>query len=150
MNFRPYEERDLEAMFVLDVACFDPPFRFSLENIRDFASARDAVAVVAEEKGKLHGFFIAERSGSSVYLVTLDVAPPHQRQGLGGELLRHAEQAFSGVLRMVLHVYVGNEAAIRFYEAKGYQRAGQAKSFYGYGRDGWIYTKALTPPSGKG
>jgi [ribosomal protein S18]-alanine N-acetyltransferase len=148
-TFRPYEERDLEAMFLLDIVCFERPFRFRLEDIRAFAAEPDAVTVVAEDEGKLLGFFIVERSGrsesggSSAYVVTLDVSPEHRRRGLGRELLLRAEGAFADVERMVLHVHVGNEAAIRFYEANGYERTGEAKSFYGRGIDAWIYTKEL-------
>jgi len=144
-EFRPYEERDLEAMYALDFACFDRPFRFRIEDIRTFAGERDAVTVLAEEAGQLVGFFIVERTGTAAYLVTLDVSPRLRRQGLGRELLTRAERAFPDVARLVLHVYTGNETAIQFYEANGYLRTGEARTFYGQGRDAWIYTKELKP-----
>lgn len=143
MDFRPYEERDLEAMFLLDVACFEPPFRFSVEDIRRFSAGANAVTVVAEDGGELVGFFIVERTGTNAYLVTLDVAPERRGRGIGRELLRRAEMAFPAAVRMVLHVYQGNERAIRFYEASGYVRAGEMKGFYGRGRDAWVYLKEL-------
>jgi ribosomal-protein-alanine N-acetyltransferase len=144
MKFRPYRESDLEAMFALDIVCFERPFRFGLEDIRRFAAEPDAVTVVAEgEDGELIGFFIVELNDDAAYLVTLDVSPSHRRRGVGRELLARAENAFAGAERMVLHVHVGNEAAIRFYEANGYRRTGEAKSFYGRGIDAWIYTKPI-------
>jgi ribosomal-protein-alanine N-acetyltransferase len=145
-NFRSYEERDVEAMYVLDFACFEPPFRFCVQDLRAFAAAHGAVTVVAEQDGRLVGFFIAERAGESAYLVTLDVSPELRRRGLGRELLQRAERAIPEAARLVLHVYTGNEAAIRFYESNGYLRTGEAKRFYGHGRDAWIYTKELARP----
>src|ERR1700679_1108745 len=130
MKLRPYREADLEAMFALDMRCFERPFRFRLEDIQRFASEPGAVTLVAEDQDKLAGFFIAEPVGDAVYIVTLDVSPDHQRRGLGRELLGRAERSFPAAQRCVLHVFVGNETAIRFYEANEYRRTGEAKSFY--------------------
>ena len=143
MLFRVYEERDLEEMHALDEACFGPPFRFSLRAMRRFAGADHAATILAEEDGRLAGFVVAHRVQDAVYIVTVDVAEEYRRRGVGLELMQRAEQAFAGVRRVDLHVYTGNEAAIRFYERMGYRRTGVAPGFYGRDLNGWVYAKAL-------
>ena len=51
----------------------------------------------------------------------------------------------AGVLRMELHVFTENEAAIRFYERIGYDRIARRRRFYGTeGLDAFEYRKKLT------
>ena len=45
---------------------------------------------------------------------------------------------------MTLHVFTGNEGAIRFYEHEGYVLKGKARNFYGSGMDALMYGKALS------
>src|SRR6185312_10182246 len=125
MIFRPYRSDDLAALFALDEACFEPPFRFSRAAMRRFAEAKKARVVIAEEDG-LAGFCIVHvervEGGRVGYVVTLDVAEQWRRKGLAGELMRRveAEAHEAGCWAMVLHVFVGNDGAIRFYERCGY------------------------------
>jgi ribosomal protein S18 acetylase RimI-like enzyme len=51
---------------------------------------------------------------------------------------------------MVLHVFVGNVRAVRFYERADYQRWTRAAGFYGEAGDAWVYRKALAPKSSQG
>ena len=44
---------------------------------------------------------------------------------------------------MALHVSVDNVSAIAFYEREGYERSHLVKSFYGLGRNAFVYRKAL-------
>jgi ribosomal-protein-alanine N-acetyltransferase len=146
---RDYRPSDLEAMFQLDEACFAVEFRFDRESMRAFAEARNALVVMAEEPGsELAGFVIAHiepvAMGRRGYIVTLDVAESHRRQGLAERLLREVEMraAAAGALWMELHVYTGNEAAIRFYERLGYERIGVRRRFYGAaGLDAFVYRR---------
>jgi len=148
MEFRGYRADDFEAMFRLDEACFELPFRFTRAMMRRFAEVKKARVVIAEENG-LAGFCIVhvERvdGGRVGYVVTLDVAVGFRRRGLAAELMRQVEaQAFeAGCGAMVLHVFVGNDGAIRFYERCGYERWARAEGFYGEGGDAWVYRKAL-------
>jgi ribosomal-protein-alanine N-acetyltransferase len=140
-------------MVRLDERCFSAAFRFDLRSMRQFAEARGAFVVIAEEElsvGAMAGFVIVQIEGAAAerygYVVTIDVALEWRRGGLGGQLLARAEQKVreAGVGRMGLHVAVDNEAAIRFYERLGYQCIGVAKRFYREaGLDGLIYIKEL-------
>jgi ribosomal-protein-alanine N-acetyltransferase len=46
---------------------------------------------------------------------------------------------------MLLHVYVRNAGAIRFYESSGYERDGEKPGFYGRGMDAAMFWKRLDP-----
>jgi len=138
---RGYREGDLDAMFRLDEVCFETPFRFSRAAMRRFAEARRARVVIAELGGELVGFCIVhvetvEREEVG-YVVTLDVALAWRRQGLAGMLMERgeAEAREAGCSSMALHVFTGNEAAIRFYERMGYAFWARDEDFYG---GGWI------------
>ena len=146
---RDYRPSDLEAMFRLDEVCFTEEFRFDRESMQGFAQARNAIVVVAEEAGgEMVGFVIAhvERTvaGRQGYVVTLDVAENYRRIGLAGRLMREAEEraAAAGARSMELHVFTGNEGAIRFYERAGYVRVGVRRRFYGAaGLDAFVYRR---------
>jgi ribosomal-protein-alanine N-acetyltransferase len=156
IGLRDYRETDLEAMFLLDEICFAPEFRFDRESMRAFAGARNAITVVGEQiGGAIAGFVIVQMERTAAgwrgYVVTLDVSPECRRAGLGGRLMREAEaRAFAAGARwMELHVFTGNEGAIRFYERLGYVRVGVEPRFYGAtaeagGMDAFVYRKELT------
>jgi len=145
-QFRGYEQGDLEAMFRLDELCFEEPFRFSRLAMRRFAEAKRARVVLAEVARELAGFCIVhvERGGVG-YVVTLDVAPAWRRRGLAGMLMERGEVAAraAGCEVMALHVFSGNEDAVRFYERTGYELVGRDVGFYGDGLDAMVYRKGL-------
>ena len=140
---REYREGDVDAMYALDLVCFEPVFRFSRRAMRRFAEARGAVTVLAEEEGKLAGFCIVQVEDGVGYVVTLDVAPAWRRRGAARLLMEDVEARVqaAGGHAMELHVFVGNVGAVRFYEAMGYGRVRLAEGFYGRGLDGLVYGK---------
>lgn len=147
---REYRTTDLDAMFRLDQLCFAPEFRFDRSSMLQFAEAGNAVTVVAEtDEGRVIGFVIAhlERGANfrAGYLITLDVAPDFRRIGLAGRMMDVVERRVveAGSARMDLHVFTGNEAAIRFYEARGYVSNGLKRRFYGARIDALSYRKEL-------
>jgi [ribosomal protein S18]-alanine N-acetyltransferase len=148
---RDYRAVDLEAMFRLDEACFAEEFRFDRESMRELAEKENAIVRVAETVyGEIVGFVIAhvERvvTGLQAYVVTLDVAAEYRRKGLAGRLVRESEVSAmaAGAQWMQLHVFTGNEGAIRFYERLGYERIRVKRGFYGApGLDAFVYGKEL-------
>jgi ribosomal-protein-alanine N-acetyltransferase len=149
ITLRAYREEDLDAMHALDVICFEPPFRFTRSAMRRFAEAKNARVVIAEECGALVGFVILqiERAEGSRYgyVVTLDVSAAHRRQGLAGLLMQEAERQASaeGCAAVVLHVFTGNEHAIRFYEKHDFVRSYREADFYGRDSDACVFHKPL-------
>ena len=147
VTLREYRAGDAEAMYALDVQCFEPVFQFSRRAMRYFAEARRAVNVLAESDGELVGFCIAEVEADEEagYVVTLDVAPAWRRKGLARQLMTEVEMKAraAGAKSMALHVFKGNAGAMRFYEEAGYGRAGMVEGFYGRGLDALVYRKRL-------
>ena len=143
VTLRDYRPGDAAAMYALDVACFDPVFRFSLGAMRGFAEAAGAIAVLAEATGELVGFCVVQMEGKIGYVVTLDVAPPWRRRGLARRLMAEVETRVraAGGAGMALHVFKGNTAAMQFYESIGYGRVGMVEGFYGRGIDALVYRK---------
>ncbi|HEY4359271.1 MAG TPA: N-acetyltransferase [Acidobacteriaceae bacterium] len=149
LELRPYQPSDLDAMFRLDEVCFDERFRFSRSMVRRFAQAPNAYVVVGESGERLAGFCILHLTesdrGIHGYIVTLDVDPEFRRHGLASRMMRVVEETAlaEGAGEMTLHVFTGNEGAIRFYERERYVLKGRARNFYGSGMDALMYGKAL-------
>jgi ribosomal-protein-alanine N-acetyltransferase len=148
---RGYEADDLDAMYALDVVCFERPFRFTRGAMRRFAEAKKARVVIAEEKDALVGFVILHLEDAEAirtgYVITLDVAPEQRRRGIARLLMSEAERhAYkAGCAALVLHVFTGNEEAIRFYASIGFVRSHREEEFYGPGIDAWVFHKRLPP-----
>lgn len=145
ITLREYRLGDWEAMYALDVQCFEPPFRFSRRAMRGFAEAKGANTILALAEGELAGFCVVQMEEQIGYVVTLDVAARWRRQGLARILMSEMETKvrIAGGNAMVLHVFPGNEGAVRFYQTIGYQSLGVAEEFYGPGRDALVYGKSL-------
>jgi ribosomal-protein-alanine N-acetyltransferase len=149
-TLRSYRLGDWQAMYALDLICFEPVFQFSRGAMRGFAEAPGAVTVLAEADGsgaqvELAGFCIAQLEHRTGYVVTLDVAPEWRRRGLARQLMAEVESRLqsAGAVQMELHVFTGNAEAIRFYEAIGYTQAGVVQDFYAQGLNALLYRKPL-------
>jgi ribosomal protein S18 acetylase RimI-like enzyme len=140
-------------MYELDLLCFTQPFTFDLRSMRRFATQKNAIVVVAEHSGNLAGFVILNLESmlgaKLAYVTTLDVHPNLRRHGLATKLMDEEERLaeLAGAALAALHVYSDNEAAITFYERRGYLRGSPDVDFYGPGMNAWTYTKPLKHPS---
>jgi ribosomal-protein-alanine N-acetyltransferase len=149
VSLRAGTAADVPALYALDKLCFAPPFRFSLRTMRSYLTAPDARCVIAERDGGLTGFVLFEFKPrpiySCVYVVTLDVHPGHRRSGLGRTLLVEAELAGvqAGMESSRLHVFAGNEPALRFYHAHGYVHAQRFPNYSADGLDAFLCVKPL-------
>ena len=148
-TLRPGREDDVRPMYMLDLVCFEEPFRFDLQSMLRFLLQPGAIVVVAEAEGQSAGLVVVhlvrqarQRAG---YVVTLDVAREFRRMGLAKALMQEAEMRVkdAGAAAMALHVFAGNAAAIAFYERVGYLRGDGCEAFYGDGLDAWRYGKGL-------
>jgi ribosomal-protein-alanine N-acetyltransferase len=146
ITLRDYRPGDWEAMYALDLQCFEPPFRFSRRAMRGFAEAAGSITTLAQAKGDLAGFCVVQMEEHVGYVVTLDVAAPWRRRGLARTLMSDMETKVraAGGTAMALHVFPGNEGAVRFYQTIGYHPLGVAEEFYGPGRDALVYGKTLS------
>lgn len=122
---RPARAADVPALARLDHDAFSPPWWFSaatLERIRQEA----ACFLVAERDGLLIGYVEARPADHGAHVGRLAVAPPFQRQGVGGFLLgtvlsRLWEQ---GVKEVTLNTQEDNVASRGLYERFGFRPLG--------------------------
>jgi len=152
VDYRLYTPEDFDALYMIEEACFQPPFRFGRRYMRQLVSRSDAATWIAEEDGRMAGFAIvdwAEGPGRVIaYIQTLEVAPTWRGQGIGGELLRRIEGSACSVRAKAiwLHVDAENAAAIRLYEASGYSKEGREEDYYPMGHAALLYAKTLDMP----
>jgi ribosomal-protein-alanine N-acetyltransferase len=151
--YRPYKPQDFAALYAIEEACFEPPFRFGRGYMRQLVQQANAATWIAEQDGAMTGFAIVEwsgeKAGTVAYIQTLEVAPSQRGKGVGGELLRRIEgsarEACAGAIW--LHVHAKNEAAIRLYHAHGYRTAGRAENYYARGQAALICIKRIDEPA---
>ncbi|KAJ1648526.1 hypothetical protein J3B02_000127 [Coemansia erecta] len=68
-----------------------------------------------------------------VYMMTLGVLAPYRRLGIGGLLLRNAVEFAAkdpNVRRVILHVQIDNDDALRFYHKSGFTTVRLVQRYY--------------------
>lgn len=151
MLYRLYTSEDFDALYAIEVACFELPFRFDRSYMRQLVRRADAATWVAEESARLQGFGIVEwnreADGRAAYIATIEVTPKLRGNGVGGELLRRLENSAveAGAKEVWLHVDAENGSAIRLYEAHEYVSEGREENFYPSGRAALVFSKPLKP-----
>lgn len=152
MLYRIYNSQDFDALYAIEMSCFEPTFRFGRRYMRQLVQRPNTATWIAEENGRLTGFAIVEwaesKSGVAAYIQTIEVLPEARGQGAGGALLGHIEESarLAGAVLIWLHVEATNAAAIRLYEAKGYFCQGRQEDYYPLGRAALAYSLALKNP----
>jgi [ribosomal protein S18]-alanine N-acetyltransferase len=138
IRLRNVRKADLEALYLLDQACFEPDIAYTRGQLQDLLSRDHAVGVVAEVDGGLAGFAIGHRTGGRGHVVTLDVAGRYRRRGVGRVLLRELVERLerAGARTIRLEVDLRNEGAIRFYERLGFRETRRLRGYYGDRLDG--------------
>jgi ribosomal-protein-alanine N-acetyltransferase len=154
--YRLYKPEDFAALYAIEEACFEPPWRFGRGYMCQLVQRADAATWIAEEEARMAGFAIVEwtreRAGTIAYIQTIEVAPSARSRGIGGELLRRIEgsAAEAGARMIWLHVHAENAAAIRLYHAHGYLGAGREENYYARGQAALVCIKQLDEPAAPG
>ena len=149
MLYRIYNSQDFDALYAIEMSCFEPIFRFGCRYMRQLVQRPNTATWIAEENGRLTGFAIAEwaesMSGVAAYIQTIEVLPEARGKGVGGTLLGHIEESaqLAGAALIWLHVEAANAVAIRLYEVHGYICVGRQEDYYPLGRAALIYVKRL-------
>jgi ribosomal protein S18 acetylase RimI-like enzyme len=113
--------------------------------LRYFLALSSAECLLAVDDDKIAGFILSELDGPLAHIITLDVAEPHRRSGIGSLLLDTAENnLFSqGVRTVFLETAVNNHAAVKFWSRHGYIVEGMLKRYYLKRIDGYEMRKTL-------
>ena len=151
VTLRAHEPRDFAALLRLDQACFPPRIAYSKTMLRYFLKLPSADGMVAEDAGKIAGFILTEENPPLAHVITLDVAEPYRRQGVGSALLAGSEKnlALRGVRTILLETATDNEAAVAFWQRHGYRIEATLKRYYLGRLDAYEMRKRLQPPASK-
>jgi ribosomal protein S18 acetylase RimI-like enzyme len=132
---RPAVTEDLEDLYRLDQSCFRDGIAYTQDEFTEILSSAYCVSTVAVTcAGAIAGLSSLQmflRKGVA-HVLTIEVAPAHQRCGLGSLLMRHMEfvARWSGSRRMLLEVAADDAGAQSFYFKMGYQLAGRIPQYY--------------------
>jgi [ribosomal protein S18]-alanine N-acetyltransferase len=110
--------------------CFEAPW--SAASCRGTLASPGAFALLAERGTEAAGVAVVLVAAGSADLLTLGVAPPHRRRGVGSVLLKavlvHA--GASGAREIVLEVEDGNHAAIALYTRNAFGEIARRRNYY--------------------
>jgi ribosomal-protein-alanine N-acetyltransferase len=147
---RPYTPADLEKLYEIDQACYEPRIAYSRTELRRYLRFPGADCVVAEISDghaapRMIGFCITAHRASWAHIITMDVLAELRRQGLGSRLLAEVESRLvaAGVREIGLETATNNSAAIAFWQKHGYRKSGVQKNYYPGGRDAFSMAKRL-------
>jgi ribosomal-protein-alanine N-acetyltransferase len=112
----------------------------------------DAMALSLELPGAFgllsagSGMILVRVAGDEAEVLTLAVAQPAQRRGVGAALLdaAMAEAAARGAVAIFLEVSVGNEAARKLYARAGFTEVGRRARYYADGADALVLRSPLS------
>jgi ribosomal protein S18 acetylase RimI-like enzyme len=123
-RIRPYEGRDRDAVVDLWIRCgLMVPTNDADRDIRRKVEDSGDLFLVGEIDGRLVATVMAGYEGHRGWLNYLAVHPDRQRQGIGREMVSHAEALLEqrGCPKVNLQIRSGNSAVIAFYRELGYE-----------------------------
>lgn len=142
---------DIDNLLDVEQACFAQD-RLSLRNFQWMITRANACLVVAIDKSRAHperlagyALLLFHRGTSLARLYSLAVSPAWRGRGLGQRLLDEAQSCAlaHNCAWLRLEVRADNPAAIRLYEANGYQRFAIMEDYYEDHAQGLRYEKRI-------
>jgi [ribosomal protein S18]-alanine N-acetyltransferase len=146
MNLRAFQPADFKTLHKIDKDCFPPGISYSPSELKRFISHSKSKTWVAEEVGRIAGFLIVSEEPQKVgHIITIDVAEPYRRAGVGTALMDAAEKWAAGKdLRLIyLETADDNRGAQVFYAARGYAKVEEVPNYYSNGQTAWVMVKWL-------
>jgi ribosomal-protein-alanine N-acetyltransferase len=152
VTLRSYDPHDFAALHRLDRECFPPGISYSKTMLKYFLKLPSADCLVATEDSRIVGFILTEENPPLAHIITLDVAETHRRRSVGSLLLAESEGnlALRGVRTILLETATENEAAIAFWQRRGYRIEAVLKRYYLGRQDAYELRKILQAPGLKG
>lgn len=147
---RAMTARDVDSVQAIEASAYS--FPWTRGNFIDSLAA-GYLAEVLQADGATVGYFVAMVGVDELHLLNVTVAPAHQGQGFGSQLLDavsvHGQQL--GLHRLLLEVRQSNEQARSLYLRRGFSAVGLRRSYYPalQGReDAVVMSLDLAPPGG--
>jgi [ribosomal protein S18]-alanine N-acetyltransferase len=146
---RPFISSDFDALYTLDRECYPSGIAYSKRELRWYLAQPGAICFVAEAKGAIAGFILADSEPPLGHIITIDVAEAHRRRGVGTLLLRAAERALAecGVRIVEIETATNNEAGIQFWYGHKYCSLGVVPGYYLGRIDAIVMSKELAAAS---
>ena len=122
-EIRPARAGDAAAVLSLwRAAGAEPTHTDNVRSLRQLITHDPGALIVAESPDGLVGSVIAGWDGWRGSIYRLAVVPAHSRRGLGGRLVREAEDRLRslGAARLQAIVVAGDAAAVSFWRASGW------------------------------
>ncbi|MDH2443943.1 ribosomal protein S18-alanine N-acetyltransferase [Amnibacterium sp. CER49] len=130
---RPARPGDLAAIMTIERASF-PTDAWSERAMRETLDGPDAVALAAEDDGRLVGYgaVLAPRGAADADVLTLAVAQADRGAGTGRALLEGLLEAAGerGARTVFLEVRADNAVAQRLYTTRGFVGVGRRPHYY--------------------
>ncbi|HLW99126.1 MAG TPA: N-acetyltransferase [Candidatus Acidoferrales bacterium] len=144
-SLRPFADSDFEKLHSLDRACYRPGIAYSKSMLRWYLRLRGGLCIIAEVEGQIQGFILAETEPPEGHIITLDVAEPFRRTGIGTALTEAAEKMMAGrgVSLVGLETATDNEAGVAFWKMRGYRTVGVIPRYYLDRVDAWFMRKVI-------
>lgn len=142
LQVRRMEERDLEAVLRIERQSFKSPWteEHFLFEIRE---NRHSLPLVLCYEDEVIGYAVCWKLFEEFHLANIAIDPKMRGMGLGEYLLDYTHSLIQDEWYYVLEVRVGNEAAIRLYEKKGFSVLFRRKNYYPDGEDAYLMIKYL-------
>jgi len=129
IRFESLFAEQLDQVLRVEQRAYDHPW--SRTNFLDALHAGYQAQMLMAQDTML-GYFVAMKGVDEVHLLNITVAPEHQGQGLARTMLDALALwgRGQGAQWIWLEVRLGNQRAMRVYEAYGFRRMGQRKDYY--------------------
>jgi [ribosomal protein S18]-alanine N-acetyltransferase len=159
-TIRTFRGEDLNRVMAINFECL--PENYSSSFYRELASRFPETFIVAEADGEIQGYIMCrvERGFSKLkslsparlmHVVSIATREQYRRRGIAKILMFEAMKkstVFYEATECYLEVRVGNEPAIKLYEALGFAKTKRNYGYYLDGEDAWVMSLAL-PGKGK-
>lgn len=128
------------ALAAIHALCF-PAGPWSADSIATLLDNHVAYGLI-DPRG---GMVLAQAVAGEAEILTIGIAPPSRRRGLGRILLDATmrEARAREANNIFLEVEADNDAAIALYRATGFTRTGRRRAYYGPGRDALLFNRPL-------
>ena len=128
-RFEPLAAQHLDAVLLVEQQAYAHPW-LRANFLDSMAFGYQAQLLMAGDT--LLGYFVAMKGVDEVHLLNITVAPKYQRQGWARVMLDAIAiwARGQGAQWLWLEVRLGNLRAIEVYQAHGYRRVGERKSYY--------------------
>lgn len=129
IEVQPMRASDVDEVLAIEYQLCD--FPWSRSNFTDSIASGYSCRVCRVDT-LLVGYFVLMLAVDDAHLLTIGVAPGHQRQGYGARLLRQAMVLglAGGAKTLLLEVRRTNSKALAMYRHFGFQQVGVRRGYY--------------------